>query len=241
MKYAIPAALIAALLSAPAFAQSADKGQRIFRKCAACHKIGPNAKNSVGPVLTDVIGRTAGTAPAYKFSKSMRAAGEGGLVWSEETVFDYLANPTKYLRKVLDDPKAKAKMSFRLKKEADRRDVIAYLATFQAASAPPPASTETTTEAALAPAPADGFCIVNASQKDHFFAVETREGARQLSTLAPGEQLCSASTAATDGVVSVFESDTGFEGCSRIVTTGTAEKMFEYAEFDRCRWSSQDS
>ncbi len=89
-------------------------------------------------------------------------------------------------------------------------------------------------------APENAFCIVNASDKAHFFAVETREGARQLTTLDPGERLCSAPTAARDGVVSVFESDEGFEGCSRIVPTGTAEEMREYAEFDRCRWSSQD-
>lgn len=226
MKYAIPAALVAALLSGPAFAQSVENGQKIFKKCAACHKIGADAKNGVGPALTDVVGRTAGTAPKYKYSKSMLAAGKAGLVWDQDTLFEYLADPTKFLRKFLDDPKAKAKMRLKLKKEGDRRDVIAYLSSFQAAVATPPADT---------------FCIVNASKKDHYFAVETREGERQLTTLAPGDQLCSAQTGATDGVVSVFESDQGFEGCSRIIPTGTAEKMYEYADFDRCRWSSQDS
>ena len=227
MKAAVTATLIAVTLTLPSVALSAADGEKIFKKCASCHKIGEGAKNSVGPVLTGVVGRQAGTYEGYKYSKYMVAAGAAGLVWDENSIFDYLENPTNYLRKVLDNPKAKAKMSFKLKKEEDRRAVIEYLATFSSAAADPTP-------------PADGFCIVNASQKEHFFAVETREGARELTKLAPGRQLCSASTAAGDGVVSVFESDTGFEGCSRVIGVGTAEEMLEYVEFDRCRWGSRD-
>ena len=86
-------------------------------------------------------------------------------------------------------------------------------------------------------APKDAVCIVNASEKEAFFAVETREGARKFSKLAPGEQLCSAATQEKDAIVSVFETDDGFEGCSHIVARGNSVDMFEYAEFDRCRWS----
>ncbi len=88
---------------------------------------------------------------------------------------------------------------------------------------------------------AGGFCIVNASDKMHLFATETREGARQLAELAPGETLCATGTAAADGIVSVFEDAEGFEGCSRIVPSGRIERMLEYAAFDRCRWGSRDS
>ena len=86
--------------------------------------------------------------------------------------------------------------------------------------------------------PVDGFCIVNGTDAPHFFATETREGARQLVNLAPGERLCAAETQADDGIVSVFEDLDAFEGCSRIIPVGTAEDMLDYAEFDRCRWSS---
>ena len=86
-------------------------------------------------------------------------------------------------------------------------------------------------------APKDAVCIVNASKKEAFFAVETREGERQFSKLAPGEQLCSAATKEKDAIVSVFETDDGFEGCSHIVARGNSVEMIEYAEFDRCRWS----
>ncbi len=105
-------------------------GKKIFKKCSVCHKIGEGAKNAVGPVLTGVVGRTAGTFADYKYGKSTKAAGEAGLVWDEEKIFDYLQDPKKFLRALLDDKKAKSKMTFKLKKEEDRLNVIAYLKTF---------------------------------------------------------------------------------------------------------------
>lgn len=117
----------AAIGSAHALDGEADKGKSLFKKCSSCHMVGPEAKNRVGPVLTDVVGRAAGTFPDYKYGKSIVAAGEAGLVWTEEELFDYLLNPKKYLRAKLEDKKAKSKMSFRLKKEDERANVIAYL------------------------------------------------------------------------------------------------------------------
>lgn len=108
----------------------AAAGEKLFKKCSVCHKIGEGAKNAVGPVLTGVVGRTAGTFPDYKYGKSTKAAGEAGLVWDEEKIFDYLQDPKKFLRAFLDDKKAKSKMTFKLKKEEDRLNVIAYLKTF---------------------------------------------------------------------------------------------------------------
>lgn len=105
-------------------------GEKVFKKCSACHKVGDGAKNVVGPVLNGVFGRTAGTYDGYKYGKHLVAAGEKGLVWDEEQVFLYIENPKQFLRDYLDDKKAKAKMTFRLKKEEDRRNVIAYLKTF---------------------------------------------------------------------------------------------------------------
>ena len=105
-------------------------GEKIFKKCASCHTIGEGAKNGVGPVLTGVIGRTAGVYEDYKYSKSLVEAGEQGLVWTEDEIFEFLVNPRNYMRKKLDNKKAKSKMSFRLKKENERADVIAYVKTF---------------------------------------------------------------------------------------------------------------
>lgn len=65
----------------PAFAQSegdAANGETLFRKCAACHQVGEDARNRVGPVLTDVVDRAAGTYEDYRYGGSMTAAGEAG-------------------------------------------------------------------------------------------------------------------------------------------------------------------
>lgn len=119
-------------LSAPAFADGhgagdAEKGKKVFKKCAACHAVGEGAKIKVGPPLTDVVGRKAASFEGYKYGKSLVAASEAGLVWTEEELFAYLKNPKKYLRKKLDTKKAKSKMAFKLKKDGQRADVIAYL------------------------------------------------------------------------------------------------------------------
>ena len=127
--------LSASLFSASAFADGhskgdLEKGKKVCKKCAACHAVGEGAKKKVGPPLNDLIGRTAGTFEGMKYGKSLVKAGEAGLVWNAEELFAYLKNPKKYLRKKLDSKKAKSKMSLKLKKDKDRANVIAYIATF---------------------------------------------------------------------------------------------------------------
>ena len=125
-----------ALMTTVAFAEGdADKGEKVFKKCKACHKIGEGAKNATGPLLNDLIGRTAGTAADYKYSASMVAAGEAGLVWNQENVAQFIEDPKAFLQDYLDDSAAKSKMSLKLKKEDDRENVAAYVATFSAAPA----------------------------------------------------------------------------------------------------------
>ena len=58
----------------------ATKGKSVFNQCMACHRIGPGAKSLVGPALTDVIGRKAGTFEGFSYSPLMKAASEAGLV-----------------------------------------------------------------------------------------------------------------------------------------------------------------
>jgi cytochrome c len=74
-------------------AELAAKGETVFRRCSACHQVGEGAVNRVGPALTGVIGRTAGTQEGFRYSNAMTAAGEGGLVWTEEELYAYLENP----------------------------------------------------------------------------------------------------------------------------------------------------
>jgi cytochrome c len=122
MSYKLLAA-VAAVLAAPAFAQDADlveDGEKVFRRCAACHQIGEGAESRVGPPLEGVIGRAAGTFEGFKYSDAMVEAGAGGLVWDDETLHEYLENPKAMVKGT--------KMAFAgLKKPEDRDAVIAYI------------------------------------------------------------------------------------------------------------------
>ncbi len=101
-------------------ADLAAEGEKVFKKCKACHKVGEGAKNGVGPMLNDVWERAAGTVDGFKYSKPMMAAGEDGLVWNAETLSGYLADPRSYLKG--------NKMSFAgLKKDADIEAVLEFL------------------------------------------------------------------------------------------------------------------
>lgn len=208
------------ICAAPALAAGdAEAGKKVFRKCAGCHQIGDGAVNRTGPVLTGVIGRPAGSVDGFKYSASMRAAGAAGHVWDEASIFTYIENPTAYLRTLLDDPKARAKMTFRLKKPKDRENVIAYLATFSVAAADPAS-----------------VCVTNGAEATHFFAVEASSSERETAMLEPGATLCLPSEGR--GVVSVFDTGEELEGCSRLVASGETERLIRYADFDRCAWGS---
>lgn len=97
-----------------------DDGAEVFKKCRACHDIGPDAKNRVGPVLNDIIGRHAGTIEGFAYSEANKTAGGKGLVWTEEVLLKYLENPLAFM--------PGTKMAFAgLKDPQDRKDLIAYL------------------------------------------------------------------------------------------------------------------
>ena len=125
MRQTIAALLVATALASPAAAQegNAEEGAEVFKKCRACHDVGPEAKNKVGPVLNGIIGRKAGTIDGFAYSDANKASGAGGLVWTEDVLFKYLENPLAFMKGT--------KMAFvGLKDPQDRKDVIAYLKKF---------------------------------------------------------------------------------------------------------------
>ncbi len=129
MRPTLSALLVAAITAtacAPAFAEpgNAEAGEDVFKKCRACHDVGPDAKNKVGPQLNGLIGRKVGAVADFAYSDANKAFGEKGAMWTEDELFKYLENPLTYM--------PKTKMAFAgLKDEQDRRDVIAYLAKFK--------------------------------------------------------------------------------------------------------------
>lgn len=115
-------ALVAAVSAGGADAADAEKGAVVFKKCQACHRVGPEAKNLVGPILNGIVGRKAGTIEGYKYSDANK---NSGITFDEATLATYLKSPKDMI--------PGTKMAFvGLKKDEDIADVIAYLKTFDA-------------------------------------------------------------------------------------------------------------
>ncbi|MCP4780242.1 MAG: cytochrome c family protein [Hyphomicrobium sp.] len=118
----VVAAFVMVALPAVASAQDADAGKKIYRKCAPCHSVGPGAKNKVGPHLNGVIGRAAGSAEGFKYSKAMKGA---GITWDQAIFIEYITSPKKRI--------PGNKMIFPgIKDELDQEDLFAYIEQFDA-------------------------------------------------------------------------------------------------------------
>ncbi|SMX42873.1 c-type cytochrome [Actibacterium lipolyticum] len=99
-------------------------GEKVFKKCKACHQVGDGAKNRTGPHLNGIVNRVIGTGEGFKYSKSMAGMADEGAIWDDEALHAFLENPKKYV--------SKTKMAFAgLKKEDDRAAIIAYLQSFE--------------------------------------------------------------------------------------------------------------
>lgn len=107
----------------PALADGhAEEGARLFRRCASCHEVGPDARNKVGPHLNEIMGRTAASLEGFRFSRALTAMGEDGLVWDEELMDAFLTRPSDFV--------PGTRMSFSgVRKESDRHELIAFLMT----------------------------------------------------------------------------------------------------------------
>ena len=98
------------------------EGEKVFKKCKACHRIGLDAKNGTGPHLNNIFGRVAGELRDYKkYSKNIKKLGQEGLIWNNETLISFLENPKKYIKGT--------KMNFKGIKKSDELDaLVEYLA-----------------------------------------------------------------------------------------------------------------
>ena len=92
-------------------------GEKVFKKCAACHSIIKGGKNAIGPALYNVVGRKVGAVEDYKYSKALVAYDKE---WTFEELNGFLIKPAKWIKGT--------KMAFAgLRKEKDRASVIKYL------------------------------------------------------------------------------------------------------------------
>ena len=121
----ILAASILATTPALGFAQDvegdAEAGEKVFRKCMACHAVGEGAENKVGPVLTGIVGAPVAANEDFDYSDVLAEMGAEGKEWTPEELAAFLEKPRDYAKGT--------KMAFAgLRKEEERMNVIAYLA-----------------------------------------------------------------------------------------------------------------
>jgi cytochrome c len=103
-------------------AQDAAAGEKVFAQCRACHQVGENAKNAVGPVLNGLFGRPAGTVEGYTYSPANK---NSGITWDEAVFREYIKNPRGKI--------PGTKMVYAgLKDEQRINDLVAYLKQFNA-------------------------------------------------------------------------------------------------------------
>lgn len=122
MRTLLVAALISVAGAGVAAAQDLAAGATSYKKCAACHDVGPTAKNKVGPLLNGLDGRKSGTIAGYSYSEANKAS---GITWNEQSFLEYIK-----------DPKAKipnTKMAFAgIKNETEAKALWAYLKQYDA-------------------------------------------------------------------------------------------------------------
>jgi cytochrome c len=123
--FALSGALLATLSGSALAAGDAAKGKEVFEKCAMCHMIGPGAATLIGPELNGIVGRKAASIANYPmYSQGMKTLGDLGVVWTEENLDKWIANPKVLL------PDSYMSMFPGIPEASDRANVIAYLKTF---------------------------------------------------------------------------------------------------------------
>ncbi len=111
--------------------QDVADGQKVARKCKACHAFDEGGKNKSGPPLWNIVNKAVATAEGFRYSKAMKDYAEGGKSWTYEELDAYLAAPKKHI--------PKTKMAFAgLKKEEDRAAILAYLRSLSSDPVPLP-------------------------------------------------------------------------------------------------------
>ena len=98
-------------------------GEKVFKKCAACHTIEDGGANKVGPGLWDIIGHPVGAKDGFGYSAALTEYAAGGTTWDYENLNKFFLKPKAYIKGTA--------MGFAgLKKEKDRANLIAYMRTF---------------------------------------------------------------------------------------------------------------
>jgi cytochrome c len=118
MKSLSIATLVCLFASQNAFAGDIAKGKKAFKKCASCHSIEDGGKNKSGPNLYNILNRGISTNEKFKYSKKLVSFANENPQWTTELMGAWLENSQKLVKG--------SKMRVKVKKEADRENLIAY-------------------------------------------------------------------------------------------------------------------
>ncbi len=100
--------------------KTVNDGARLFVVCQSCHTVSPTAKSLFGPSLHGLFGRKAGALPGYHYSAAMKAAGNNGMVWDDQTLDEFLTSPKSVVPGTIMSLEGFAD-------DTDRASLIAYL------------------------------------------------------------------------------------------------------------------
>lgn len=99
---------------------SAAEGEKVAKKCAACHSFDEGGANKVGPALWGVVGRKPASHEGFAYSAAMVAFGEANPAWTYEELDGFFTKPKDHV--------PGTSMGFAgLRKPDDRSNLIAYL------------------------------------------------------------------------------------------------------------------
>ncbi len=138
MKFLKYGATVALVTASPAIAQGdAAAGEAAFRQCVACHVVTTPAGDTVagragrtGPNLYGIAERLAGSVDGFRYSGALEALNGAGIAWTEDNFVAYVQDPSGFARDATGNGGARSSMSFRVRDEADARNLYAYLAQF---------------------------------------------------------------------------------------------------------------
>ncbi len=112
---------------------SADvaKGQKVFKKCSACHSFQQGGRNGIGPNLYNIVGRKLASAAGFSYSSAITAKGSEGKTWGYDDLSSFVLSPKKFI--------SGTKMAFPgLKKATDRANLIVYMRSLSSSPVPLP-------------------------------------------------------------------------------------------------------
>ena len=95
-------AILATLTPASAVCGDAEQGRKLYNKCKGCHRTYDGF--AIGPNFKGVFGRTAATAPRFRYSEALSEAGRNGLVWTNRSMAAYITDPRGFLSSYASSP-----------------------------------------------------------------------------------------------------------------------------------------